>query len=149
MKVYVAFFSVLLLGFSLMAFEAFSDDGFPILVSSPHAIATMPTPAPSTTVPVAEVAAPPAWAQDVMVSAQTLPVIGPIVTKALLYLGILSSLLTMFAGFLMSSLAVLAGAFNFAGITKAVVFITDFQKGKFMYWIKFFSMFNAKKKDLP
>lgn len=114
---------------------------------APSIVASSPMVMAPAVVAVAEPAAPPAWAQDLMVSAQKLPVIGPVVTKATLYLGILSSLLTLFTSFIIAGAAALSGAFNYAGLTKAVAAITAFQNGKFMYYIKFFSLFNAKKPD--
>lgn len=115
-----------------------SPSGFPISISQPA------SPSPSV-VAVAEPAAPPAWAQQLMVTAQKLPVIGPIVSKALLYLGILASVLTMLAGFLIGALQAISGAFSYAGLTNAVAAIGAFQNGKFMYYLKYFSLFNAQK----
>jgi hypothetical protein len=110
---------------------------------------TEPSPSPSATpmVQVAEPAAPPAWAQDLMMTAQKLPVVGPIVSKTLLILGIVSSILTMLSAFLMSVIALLSGAFSYAGLAATAARIQAFQSSKFMYWIKFFSLFNAKKAE--
>lgn len=98
-------------------------------------------------VAVAEPAAPPSWAQDLMISAQKLPVIGPVVSKALLYLGILSSILTLLAGFLLGAIKVLSGVFNYAGLGALAQSISDFENGPFMYYLKYFSLFNANKSD--
>jgi hypothetical protein len=98
-------------------------------------------------VAVAEPAAPPAWAQDVMVAAQKLPVVGPFISKALLILGIVAAILTALAGFLISAIQALKGVFTWAGLTDAANVLVVFQSGRFMYWLKFFSMFNAKKPD--
>ncbi len=117
---------------------------------SASAVSSSQSPAPPMTqgvVAVAEPAAPPSWAQALMVSAQKLPVIGPIVSKALLYTGILGSILTLLCGFLMAALSALSGVLNYAGLASVVQKIADFQNGKFMYYLKFFSLFNAKKPD--
>jgi hypothetical protein len=97
-------------------------------------------------VAVAEPSAPPAWAQEVVVAAEKLPVIGPIVSKILLYLGILGAIATATVGFLLGVLNTLMGVFNLAGLASAATKIAAFRDGKIMYWLKFISMFNAQKK---
>lgn len=142
MKVCAPFFIFLLL--CLSPTSSFSSpsptpSGYPVAV-----VASSPSPAPQM-IAVSEPAAPPAWAQGLMVSAEKLPVVGPIISKALLYLGIVSSVLTALAAFLISALTVVGGAFSYAGFANAAQAIAAFQNGKIMYWIKFFSLFNAKK----
>lgn len=133
---------------SLSALSVQADTSYPVITASPVALASpAPAASPQPMVAVAEPAAPPVWAQDMMTTAEKLPVIGPIVTKALLYLGIVSSLLTMFCAFLISVLGVLESAFSWSKLFTAATAIADFKNGKIMYWIKFFSMFNAKKPD--
>lgn len=146
MKFYVAF--LLLLG-SLISIThmAFADPS-PQPSAAPISISVQPPMQPSV-VAVAEPAAPPVWAQDVMVSAQKLPVIGPVVAKAMLYLGILSALLTSLAAFVLSALAILQKAFSYAGLANAATAIVGFQNGKFMYYLKFLSSFNAQKPASP
>lgn len=108
-----------------------------------------PTPSnPAPTEAVAIPAAPPQWAQDLMVGAEKLPVIGPIANKVLLYLGIVSALLTLLVTFLTSSLTVLSGAFTWVGLTSLSASLIAFRDGKVMYWIKYLSMFNAKKPEV-
>lgn len=138
MRLFASLFIVVSLGLSCLSHSAFSaDQGVPVLVASP---------APSSqTVAVAEPAAPPAWAQDLMVNAEKLPVVGPFVTKALLYAGIVSSSLTAFLTFLMGLLSSLSSIANFAGLAALSQKIQDFKNGKIVYWLKYFSMFNAKK----
>ncbi len=149
LKILVALFALMYL--SLSSGPAQCDAGFPVASPSPHAVvvaAPSPKPADSVMVSVAEPSAPPQWAQELMVSAQKLPVVGPVVSKALLLLGIVGSIITMLAGFLMGSISVLKGAFNWAGLAGASAAIVSFQNSKFVYWLKFFSMFNAQKDDL-
>lgn len=140
MKFYAPMLLLLLLALSPV--KSFSDpspvpSSFPVVVSSPSPEAAK--------VAVSEPAAPPVWAQDLMVTAEKLPVVGPLVSKALLYLGVLSSILTMLTAFLISALAAVGGALNYAGLARAAQAIAAFQNGKVMYWIKFFSLFNARK----
>jgi hypothetical protein len=126
------------------------------LVPSPVAAAVPPgatsasapavaTAAPTVTVP--EPAAPPEWAQELIVSAEKLPVVGPVVAKALLWCGILAGILTTLVGALIAVLNTLMGVANLAGLARAATVLADFRDGKVMYWLKFFSMFNAKKPD--
>jgi hypothetical protein len=96
-------------------------------------------------VPVAEPAAPPQWAENLMVAAQKFPVVGPVLSKILLYLGILSSILTAFIAFLLSAIGAITGALNLAGLTGFADKVQLFKNGKIMYWLKYLSMFNAKK----
>lgn len=96
-------------------------------------------------VQVAEPAAPPKWAEDLIMKLQSMPVVGPYVSKIMVYLGILCAILTGLLAFLLTSLTALSGVLNFAGLTDAVKAIEDFKSSKFMYWLKYFSMFNAKK----
>lgn len=115
--------------------------------SQPSASAPVvaPTPAPVAAVVVPEPAAPPQWAADVLVSVAKLPVIGPYVSKALLYLGILAVLLTTLVGAALSILATLKTGFNWAGLDKASAAIEAFKGGKIIYYLTYFSNFNAKK----
>jgi hypothetical protein len=94
---------------------------------------------------VAEPAAPPQWAQDLIVSAGKLPVVGPVVTKGMVYLGIISSILTAGIAFLLSVLAALSGIASLANLTSFATKLTAFRDGKIMYWLKYLSMFNAQK----
>lgn len=94
-----------------------------------------------------EVAAPPAWAQALVVTASNLPVVGPVLSKILVYLPAIVTVLTILAASLLSIIQALASVLNFAGLGSAATFILNFQNGKVMYWLKFFSMFNAKKPD--
>lgn len=96
-------------------------------------------------VQVAEPAAPPKWAEDLIMASQGLPVAGPFISKALLYLGIISSILTALTAFVLTVANVLKGISNIAGLTNFSMKVDDFKNGKIMYWLKYFSMFNAKK----
>lgn len=136
-----------LLAFSPSPQAHAADPGVPVSIVSPLAApSTTPTPSPSM-VAVSAPAAPPAWAQDLMTDAGSLPVIGPVLNKALMYVGILGSILTMLAAFLLGSLTALEGVFSWSGLMSAATAVANFKNGKIMYWIQFFSMFNAKKPE--
>ncbi len=131
----------LFLALSSCAFEtsAFAE------TQEPSSVQSSPIPSPSPTVQVAQPSAPPQWAQDLMVNAEKLPLVGPYVSKFLLYLGILSAIMTSILACILSVLNSLMGVMNLAGLTDAATKIANFRDGKFMYWLKYFSLFNAKK----
>lgn len=113
--------------------------------SGSTSIAPQPAPAPAV-VAVPEPAAPPSWATDLLMEVSRLPVVGPYVSKALLYLGILTAILTTLVAAILSILASLQGGFNAAGLVDASNAVTAFKNGKIMYWLTYFSNFNAQKK---
>lgn len=112
-------------------------------------VAPAPTPVPDGTpmpaVAVAEPAAPPVWAQELLVFIQQVPVIGPYASKAIFYLGIVSSLLTAVVICLLTILNTLIGVATAAGWVSFSNALVSFRDGRFMYWLKFMSAFNAKK----
>lgn len=142
------------------AFLAFSVD----LVFTENILAQSPDPAaavalaaaqpqapavilPPANVSVAAPAAPPQWAADLIVAISTLPVIGPLVGKAMVYAGILSSILTAIVACMLGVLSTLSGAFNFAGLAGFAAKLELFKNGRIMYWLSYLSMFNAKKPE--
>lgn len=120
-------------------------------VVAPVTPVPVPVPVPvvavAPTVAVQTPAAPPVWAQDLLATAAGIPVVGPVVTKVLMYVGIVSSILTMLVAFLISALSALMSVFTWAGLTELATALAAFQAGKVMYYLKFFSLFNAQKKD--
>lgn len=141
------FFAVALL-FCMTPLGALADGPMaaPSPVVSAMSVADV-IPAPHTLVAVAEPAAPPQWAQDLLVTAEGLPYVGPVIVKIITIVPLVCAILTAVVAFLISLLTMMIGIFNYAGFTSAVAFLTAFQNGKFMYYLKYFSMFNAKKPD--
>jgi hypothetical protein len=117
-----------------------------VAVAQPSAVAPVPAKL-EPTVPVAEPAAPPQWAQSLIVSAQKLPVVGPIVSKAIVYIGILVPVLTALIGAIMAILSALSGIASLSGLLAFGEKVKAFQNGKIMYWLKYLSMFNAQKPE--
>lgn len=117
-------------------------------VPAPAAIVAPATPSAPALVAVPEPAAPPSWATDLLVQVSKFPVIGPYVSKALLWLGILAALLTTLVGAALSILATLKTGLNAAGLDNAALAITNFKNSKFMYYLVYFSNFNAQKKPV-
>lgn len=139
-KIYVATLVTMLAAFvSSAVFAEAGPTAPPAAVSSP--VPTVPS------VTVAEPAAPPEWAQEIIVAAEKLPVIGPVVSKALLWCGILAGILTTLTAALLTVISTLMGVANLSGLVRVATALTAFRDGKVMYWLKFFSMFNAKKQN--
>lgn len=139
MRFFITVFLVVLAVSFCDPIRAYAGPEMPAAISTPVV--------PTASVVVAEPAAPPAWAQDLIVTAESLPVVGPILSKALLYLGILSSILTVMVGALITVLNTLMGALNLAGLVRIASALAAFRDGRVMYWLKFFSLFNARKKQ--
>lgn len=119
-----------------------------------QAAITPVTPIPAGTpngpaVAVALPAAPPTWAQELMVTAENLPVVGPILTKVIMYVAIVTSILTALVATLLTVLNTLMGVMNLSGLVNISTAIAAFRDGKIMYWLRFFSLFNATKTDPP
>lgn len=145
---------------TIFSFGVMADNaqtvGMPVsAVAAPVAVApAIPAPviasAPVALVPVAEPAAPPAWLQNLLVFVQGLPVIGPIAAKVFMYAGLVSIILTSLVAFLLGILSVLSKAFGSVGALQSLsAWIEEFKDGNVMYWLKFFSNFNAQKPDNP
>lgn len=96
-------------------------------------------------VAVPEPAAPPEWAIDLMMTAQDIPYIGPIVSKVLLYLGVISSIVTALLAFLLTTLNALSKVLNLAGLVSLANQLQVIKNSKIMYYLKMISLFNAKK----
>ena len=97
-------------------------------------------------VPQSEANRPPAWLATALDTASTLPVIGPAVVTIVKYLGVIASIMTLLVTCLLGIARALVPIFNFAKLTGVASALESFQEGAVMYWLKFFSMYNAKKK---
>lgn len=111
-------------------------------VVAPAAVALAPSQA---VVAVPAVSAPPTWATELLTTIGGLPIVGPYVSKFLLWLGILAAILTTLVAAALSILASLKGVFAWAGLDAASAAVASFQSGPIMYWLTYFSNFNAKK----
>lgn len=149
----IRFFLIVFLFSNLCCAET-ANTVIPSPVGTPVITAVIPNSAPvevpqNKLVAVADASAPPTWAQEIITVAEKLPVVGPYLTKALVYLGILSSIITVLVGTILTILASLAGVFNASGLTEAAAAVVKFRDGPIMYWLKFLSMFNAQKATPP
>ena len=96
-----------------------------------------------------EVLVPPNWVQDAIITAKSLPVIGPILVQVFQWLGIIASILTALFIFLWTVLASLEKVLGAAKMTALAEKLAALQNSKFMYYLKALSVFNAQKKDKP
>lgn len=92
---------------------------------------------------------PPVWLQDALLSAKSLPVIGPFLVKAMQWLGVIVSLLTALFAFLWSVLRALQLVLDAGKLYEASNKLAALENSKFMYYLKALSAFNAQKKDKP
>jgi hypothetical protein len=123
-----------------------SSPGVVLPQSTPLPPAPTTTPAASSAqVSVAAPAAPPQWAQELLVFIQNMPVVGPIISKAIVYIGIVGSLITALVAFLLTALKALSGISGLAGLANLQTTIQNFKNGPIMYWLMYFSNFNAQK----
>jgi hypothetical protein len=131
----------------MMSVLVFAQDPSQGVVQPAVAIATpIPTPAPATSVtPLA----PPDFVVKLLTFVQGLPVVGPIVSKIVQYAAILGSLLTLLVAFLLSVLKIVAPLMSAVSADGVAAFLTAQQNSKWMYWLKYFSFFNAKTPPPP
>jgi hypothetical protein len=93
--------------------------------------------------PVVE--APPEWLVKSLTYIYEIPVVGPYASKGAQWLGVVVVILTSFTTAILVSLRALSTVLSLAGILTAVTAIQGFENSKVMYWLKYFSMFNAQK----
>lgn len=90
---------------------------------------------------------PPQWIVDGLDMLYKVPVVGPVVAKAVQWAAVVGTLLTLLAGFLMASIKALSGVLAYAKFSEWALKIQAFQDSKVFYWIKYFSFLNAKKDE--
>lgn len=93
------------------------------------------------------VQAPPEWLVNMLQSLHDLPIVGPFMAKAVQWLGVIVTIITSFVGFVWVSIRALSTVLNVAGLLAFADKLKAFEQGKIMYYLKYFSMFNAKKPD--
>ena len=106
-------------------------------------VAPMPDTAPSIT------HLPPVWLEKVMDTASAVPVVGPVVVTALKWLGVLSSVLTALVTAILAIAMALQKLLPLTKLADLTIKVEAFMNGPIMYWLKFFSIYNAKKEEKP
>lgn len=94
-----------------------------------------------------EALVPPNWLQDMVIAIKKLPVIGPVLTVALQWLGVIATILTALVAFLLVSIRALTTVLTSMKLVEIANKLVAFQDGKIMYWLKYLSVFNAQKKE--
>jgi len=90
---------------------------------------------------------PPTWLEKAMNVAASVPIVGPYVLEAMKWLGVIASILTALVTALLGILLALQKVLSIAKLADLALKIQLFIDGPAMYWLKFFSMYNAKKKE--
>lgn len=134
---------ILVLGMLMATSLTFAQAPSATLAAAPSSPTSPTVTAPAVVVPavtsVASASAPPEWVQEFLQVVSGLPVVGPWVSKALVYLQALAGLLTALVAFLIAASAALKSALNWAGLDAVVAWVEAFQQSKWMYWLTAFS----------
>ena len=88
---------------------------------------------------------PPTWLQDMMLVIKGLPIVGPYVVEALKWVGVATVIISAMTGAVLTVLKALQGALHLAKLDAMAEKVKAFQDSKFIFWLKYFSNFNAKK----
>jgi len=87
----------------------------------------------------------PAILLQMMAIAKSVPVLGPIAVEVAKYLGLVASLLTILVTAILAAIRSLQVALPLLKLASLAAKIAAFEKSKVMYYLKFFSVYNAKK----
>jgi len=90
---------------------------------------------------------PPAWLDSAMDKVSALPVVGPVVVDGVKWLGVVASLMTVLVTALLGALAALQKVLALAKLADLAAKVSAFSNGPIMYWLKWFSMYNAKREE--
>lgn len=88
---------------------------------------------------------PPAWLLEVMHKIESVPVIGPVAIDVFKWLGVVAAVMTALVTCLLSITRALVFAGRIQGMAPLMAWAMKLEKGKVMYWLKYFSVYNAKK----
>jgi hypothetical protein len=80
-----------------------------------------------------------------MLSAESVPFVGPALVEVLKWLGVIGALMTALVTFILSVTRTLFFAARWTRLGSLMLVVANFEKGKVMYWLKYFSLYNAKK----
>lgn len=96
-------------------------------------------------VPVDPIFVPPSWLQEILLIIKGLPIVGPYVVEALKWVGVATVAITSLTGAILTVLKALQGALNLAKLAELAAKVEAFQNSKIIFWLKYFSNFNAQK----
>lgn len=112
--------------------------------AGPVAAAVAAVQAPAPTVHLSLPDQPPEWLAKVLDVGRSVPVVGPVLIEGLKWLGVFASVMTLLVTMLTGLGGILVPVFNLAGLAQAAAFILKLSNSPVMYWLKFFSLYNAK-----
>lgn len=87
---------------------------------------------------------PPLWVESVILWLQTIPTVGPVVVQILKWVSVVSVVMTAASAFAQTVLMIPEIAARFAGAPELASKIKVISE-KILYWLKMFSVFNARK----
>lgn len=96
-------------------------------------------------VPVDPIFVPPSWLQEILLIIKGLPIVGPYVVEALKWVGVATVAITSLTGAILTVLKALQGALNLVKLAELAAKVEAFQNSKIIFWLKYFSNFNAQK----
>lgn len=131
----------LVLGFSVVLLAEDAVVPVPTVAAAAEAVQALPDVAPDAKF------LPPTWLAKAMDVVSSMPVVGPIVVEVAKWLGVIASILTILVTALLGVLRVLITSANLLKLASLAAKIEALMNGPLMYWLKFFSVYNAKKKD--
>lgn len=128
--------------FALLLLPCFSYAVDAVPAAPAAVIAAMPEEAP---VPPKNEA--PKWLVSAMDTVAAVPVVGLVVVEVAKWLGVISSVLTILVTAILGILKVLSLVLPAARLANIAIWLAAAESSKVMYWLKFFSMYNATKSE--
>lgn len=92
-----------------------------------------------------DITTPPVWLADIMRFVERVPVIGPIAIEVFKWIGVIAAIFTALVTCLLSITRTLFMAASLSSLAPLMAWVTKFEEGKLMNWLKYFSIYNAKK----
>lgn len=89
----------------------------------------------------------PEWLESAMLAVSSIPVVGPVVVEIAKWLGVISSILTILVSAILALIKVLGLVLPAARLASIALWVAKLEGSAVMYWLKFFSMYNAKKDE--
>ena len=83
---------------------------------------------------------------DTLSAIENLPYIGPVVSKIILWVGIFTTLMTLLASFVLGGIKAIGPVLANQKSQDVEAFVQKLLDSKVVYYLKYFSMYNAQKK---
>ncbi len=95
------------------------------------------------------VQSPPEWLVGILDTIHSLPIVGPILTIVLQWLGVIVTVLTTMTVAIITCVRAIMTVAKWKQLFTVATACEAFLNGKTIYWLRYFSMFNAQKKPIP